>query len=231
MAASRARPAADVYALDASPQFKQCIFEANVALDGGGAALTRSNAIFETCTFRNNSAARYGGGVYMVGGSRPVFTRSDFVNNASGTAGAALGNGVGGAVHSSDSSPVFRGSRILANTSKFAGGGIYHAGAFGSPYGTARLVLEDADVADNVSIPQGPPAEGGGVHIEDNAVASLIRVRVLRNQAGTGGGLNAYRARYDIFDSVIDSNVGTSGIGGASPPRRQMSGRFDHRAS
>ena len=35
---------------------------------------------------------------------------------------------------------------------------------------------------------------------------TLTRARILRNVAGTGGGLNSYRARYDVVDSVIDSN-------------------------
>jgi hypothetical protein len=207
-------PGGGAYLLDASPRFTNCVFESNVALDGGGAALIRSNAVFEGCAFRSNSAARYGGGVYLVGGSRPVFTRCDVVSNASGTAGPSLGNGVGGGLHSSDSSPVIRGSRIAGNSSRFAAGGIYHIGVFDSPYGVARLLIEDSEIADNVSTPIANPSEGGGIHIEDNAIASLIRARVLRNQAGTGGGLNAYRARYDIFDSVVDSNVATSGIGG-----------------
>ena len=60
------------------------------------------------------------------------------------------------------------------------------------------------------------------MHVEDNATATLTRTRVLRNRAGTGAGLNAYRARYDIVDSVIEANVAvptatapaTTGFGG-----------------
>ncbi len=52
------------------------------------------------------------------------------------------------------------------------------------------------------------------MHVEDNATATLMRVRVLRNRAGTGGGLNAYRGRYDVFQSIVDGNQSTSGFGG-----------------
>ena len=79
------------------------------------------------------------------------------------------------------------------------------------------LVVEDTEIADNVSSPfpgEPNPSEGGGVHVEDNATGTFTRVRVLRNQAGTGGGLNAYRGRYDIVDSVIDANRATTGFGG-----------------
>jgi hypothetical protein len=202
----------------ASPSFVDCIFEGNTAIDGGGGALITSNATFTGTTIRNNRAARFGGGVLIVSGSRPVFTRCDIVNNASGTGGPGVGNiGAGGGVNSNDSSPTFRGSRIDANTSTFAAGGIFHLGVFGSPNGRAMLLVEDSEVADNISSPFSPtdnPSEGGGIHLEDNATANLIRVRALRNLANTGGGLNAYRAEYDIFDSVIDSNQATNGFGG-----------------
>ena len=88
--------------------------------------------------------------------------------------------------------------------------------------GVSVMVLSDTEVADNTSTPFSPawnPAEGGGIHIESNAVAQLTRVQVLRNRANTGGGLNAYRARYEIVDSIIEGNHATGrsdgGIGEA----------------
>ena len=202
---------------ESSPSFADCIFEMNTAVDGAGGALITSNATFTGCTIRNNSAKHFGGGVLIVSGSRPVFTRCDIVSNASGTGGPGVGNnGAGGGVFSNDASPTIRGSRILFNTSKFAAGGIFHMGVFNSPYGAARLVVEDSEVTDNISnqYPGENPSEGGGIHIEDNANASLIRARIMRNYANTGGGLNTYRARYDIIDSVIDSNHANNGFGG-----------------
>ena len=203
---------------ESSPAFENCVFESNAAYNGGGGALIASNATFSGCIIRNNAAAHFGGGVFIVLGSRPVFTACDIVSNASGTGGAGVGNdGAGGGVFSNDASPTFRGSRVNANTSKFAAGGIFHMGIFGSAYGRSMLVIEDTEIADNVSsqFPGEPnPAEGGGVHVEDNATGTLTRVRVLRNLAGTGGGLNAYRGRYDVVDSVIDANRATTGFGG-----------------
>jgi hypothetical protein len=207
---------------ESSPSFFDCIFEANTASYGGGGTLITSNATFTNCIIRNNVAARSGGGVYMVNGSHPVFTQCDITGNRSGTGGPGVGNsGVGGGIDARNSSPTFQGSHINGNTSTFAAGGLYHGGDFGSPYGTATLVLQDSDLNDNVTAPYSPadsPAEGGAIHIEDNAVAALTRVHILRNRANTGGGLSAYRARYDIVDSVIDSNqaIGRSdgGMGG-----------------
>ena len=156
--------------------------------------------------------------MFVILGSRPVFTACDITGNVSGAGGAGVGNnGAGGGVFSNDASPTFRGSRVNGNTSRFAAGGIFHMGVFGSSYGRSMLVVEDSEIADNVSSPfpgEPNPSEGGGVHVEDNATATFTRVRVLRNQAGTGGGLNAYRGRYDLVDSVIDANRATAGFGG-----------------
>jgi parallel beta helix pectate lyase-like protein/VCBS repeat protein len=203
----------------ASPTFVDSIFESNTATSngGGGGALITSNATFIGCIIRNNSARNSGGGVLILENSRPVFDNSQITGNVSGTNAA---DGVGGGVDSRNSSPTFRGSRISGNASKFAGGGIYHGGQFGSPYGVSSLVLEDSEVADNVAIPFSAahnPAEGGGIHIEDNATASLTRTRILRNVAHTGGGLNAFRARYDIVDSIVDANEARPRTDGGIP--------------
>ena len=203
---------------ESSPSLVDSIFESNSAYRGGGGALFASNATFTRCIIRNNSASHFGGGVYLIQGSRPVFTNTDILGNVSGTGGPGVGNnGAGGGIFSHDSSPTFRGSRINANSSKFAAGGLFHQGVSGSQYGRSLLVVEDSELADNVSsqFPLEPnPTEGGGMHVEDNATATLTRVRVLRNRAGTGGGLNAYRGRYDVVDSIVDGNQSTNGFGG-----------------
>jgi len=207
---------------ESSPSFVNCTFDSNVAQYGGGGALVTSNATFTNSIIRNNRATRSGGGVYMIKGSRPVFTQTDIVSNRSGTGPSGVGNvGVGGGIDARNSSPTFQSSRINSNVSTFAAGGIYHGGEFGSAYGTATLAILDSEVNDNVTAsfsPSDPPAEGGAVHIEDNAVANLTRARILRNRANTGGGLNAYRAHYEIVDSIIDSNQATGrsdgGFGG-----------------
>ena len=206
----------------ASPIVIDVVFELSTASAGAGGHLYDSNATFTRSTIRNNTSTSRAGGVLIDQGSRPVFTQVDILGNASGTGGPGEGNAaVGGGVQSYDSSPTFRHCRINGNSSKFAAGGVYHIGLFDSPRGTATLVLEDTEIADNVTTSFSPadnPSEGGGVNIEDNAVATLTRVRVLRNRANTAGGLNAYRARYDIVDSVIEGNQATGradgGIGG-----------------
>ncbi len=202
--------------LNSSPSLIDCIFELSTAYNGGGGAVigALSSPTFTGCTIRNNSATHWAGGVFIYYGSHPLFTNCSITGNVSGTTSS---DGVGGGVGVFDASPTFRGAHINSNSGKFAGGGIFLQGYYSDlvpdTHGRASLVLEDTEVADNVS---SLPSEGGGIHAEDNATVTLTRTRILRNTGGTGGGLNAYRARYDILDSVIDGNkaTATGGFGG-----------------
>jgi hypothetical protein len=154
---------------NASPSFFNCIVETSSAYDGGGGALIQSNATFANSTIRNNSAQHFGGGVFIISNSRPVFSWSSILSNVSGTSADpnVANRGAGGGVFSNDSSPTFRASHINGNRSKFASGGIHHQGIFGSGNGRAMLLVEDTEVADNVTTQFGPsdnPGEGGGIH-------------------------------------------------------------------
>ncbi len=205
---------------DSSPALVNVVFENNTGYDAGGGVMSRSNPLFRDCFIRNNTAARFGGGVVISTGSRPIFTNCQIRDNISGTGGAGAGNiGSGGGVHVNDASPTFRGCLITGNQSKFAAGGILHMGIFGSAYGPAILVLEDTEVSSNISSRYSAadnPAEGGGVHVEDNAVGYLIRSRIANNTANTSGGLSSYRARYEITSSTIEGNHAqdSQGVGG-----------------
>jgi parallel beta-helix repeat protein len=205
---------------DASPALVNVIFESNTAFDSGGGVIIRSNALFSDCIIRNNTAQRFGGGMVITTGSRPTFSNCQIRDNIAGAGPAGVANiGSGGGVHVNDASPTFHGCLITGNQSKFAAGGIFHIGAFGSPNGPAVLVLEDTEVSNNVSSrfsAADNPAEGGGIHVEDNAIGYLIRTKVLNNTANTSGGLSAYRARFEVQSSIIEGNHAQDpqGIGG-----------------
>jgi hypothetical protein len=203
----------------ASPTFANCFIQGNSAPQGGGALLTgASHANFDSCVIQSNAAGADGGGAVIVAGSRPTFMNTLIQGNVSG---ASTPTGSGGGVHSNDASPTFVASRIVGNTSKFAGGGIVHIGIFGSPNGQAVLTLTDSEVSGNESqrAPGQNPAEGGGIHIEANALARLTRAKIRNNKANTGGGLNAYLGRYEVTSSIIEGNqapdpLNVGGFGG-----------------
>ena len=198
--------------VNSSPTFFNCVFFGNVATpSGGGGVLSNAHAVFDTTVFQSNAATSFGGGVVIVSGSRPTFINSQFVGNVSGTSDPV---GSGGAVHVNDASPTFRNTTFNANQSKFAGGAIEVIGVYGNA--AATVVLEDCVISNNVSVAAAGqnPSEGGGVSIEDNTVAYLTRTRVVNNTAGTGGGINAYRARFDVAHSIIEGNTASSAVTG-----------------
>jgi hypothetical protein len=208
---------------EASPTLVDVVFENNRSIDGAGGIIFKSNPTFSHCEIRNNTADRFGGGLLIITGSRPTFSDCRIRDNVSGAGGAGMGNiGMGGGVHINDASPIFRGCLISGNRSKFAAGGILLIGLYDSAYGVATIVLEDTEVSNNTAerfSPAENPAEGGGVHIEDNAIGYLFRATIRNNTANTGGGLNSYRARYEITSSIIDTNhaqdpAAIGGLGG-----------------
>jgi FG-GAP-like repeat len=204
---------------DASPTVVNCTVENNSSGgDGGGGMLGRSNAVFDSCIFQNNSAVQFGGGLFISQGSRPTFANCTIQGNVSGTTSNI---GSGGGVHIQDASPTFISSRIVNNRAAFAAGGILVIGPFGSAFGESTLTVEGSDVSNNTAArfsSSDPPTEGGGIHIENNAVGVIRGSTIRNNTANTGGGLNSYRARYIIESSIIEGNsaLDPAAAGGSS---------------
>ncbi|HMH50494.1 MAG TPA: FG-GAP-like repeat-containing protein [Candidatus Acidoferrum sp.] len=194
--------------LNSSPTFVNCTFENNTTPASGGAGvMTTANPVFDNCVFQNNTARQFGGAFAITVGSRPVFSNSIIQNNTSGT-GSNIGSG--GAAHVNDASPTFQACSIINNHSAFGGGGIVVIGIFGSAFGESTLTIDDSDVSGNTAVrfsPSDLPAEGGGIHVENNTVGVIRRSTIRNNTANTGGGLSGYRARYVIESSIIEGNT------------------------
>jgi hypothetical protein len=216
-----------------------CTFQSNSAgVDGGGLYVESSQITCQNCTFRSNGAAQhagglrgrvsanltvsgglfesnsaggFGGGAMFTEGSLATFTGVTIRNNVSG---GSLLNGVGGGVAFSDSSGVFQSSLITGNQSVFAGGALYAFGTFGSAQ--SGLIVQDSEISSNTtSRKPGAPlsAVGGGIHVEDNVQAQVIRTDVHDNTADGGGGFSVFRGRLAIDSSFVERNhaAGTSG--------------------
>ncbi|HEV7735667.1 MAG TPA: right-handed parallel beta-helix repeat-containing protein [Candidatus Binatia bacterium] len=213
--------------------FRRCVFRGNVAAnDGGGACLLDSGGLFQECVFENNTAGVYGGGVMANDGTTTAFDGCTFVGNRAGTGGGPLGSG--GGVHVNDSSPTFVGCTFQGNSGKTSGGGILVLGHFDVP--ESVVSIENCTIADNVAFrdPSGASADGGGLHVEDNAQVTLRRCVVRGNVANNGGGVHSYRATLELRDSLVEGNearleAGFGGYGGGvagqsvnvAPPTRQ----------
>jgi hypothetical protein len=214
------------FAIDhsSSVTFTNSVFQNNSAPAGGGGTINNSVVLFDTCMFRGNVATSGSGGgaLAIVGGARPTFVNCQFTNNSSGTANEF---GMGGAVVVNDASPTFRQCVFTGNQSVFAGGAIVHIGLWGNnplSHGPAILVVEDSTFSNNVTrrfAAASNPAEGGAIHVEDNAVAYITRTTITNNSAHTGGGINLYRSRMVLTSSIVQGNQaqdsgGAGGIGG-----------------
>jgi hypothetical protein len=214
------------FAIDhsSSVTFVNSVFQNNSAPAGGAGTINGSVVRFDSCAFRSNTATSGSGGgaLAIVGGARPTFVNCQFANNRSGTANAF---GMGGAVVVNDASPTFRQCTFTGNQSVFAGGAIVQIGLWPNnpaSHGTAFLVIEDSTFDGNVTqrfSAGSNPAEGGAIHVEDNAVAYITRTTISNNMAQTAGGIGTYRARVVLISSIVQGNQaqdpgGPGGLGG-----------------
>ena len=206
-----------VFMNESQPVFRDCVFTDNHADGQGGAVfILNSGGLFQRCVFHDNTSNNIGGAILMHAGSSTAFEACQFLDNTSGVTEPL--STYGGAIVVDDSSASFVGCKISGNRSKGAAGGIaVTAPSYDRP--TQVVTFRDTEISDNMADRGGPDllaaAEGGGLHIEDNASAVLERCHVHDNVANRGGGLNVYRARYTITDSLIENNRADTLDGGA----------------
>jgi hypothetical protein len=204
-----------VFMNESQPVFRDCVFTDNHADQGGAVFILKSGGLFQRCVFHDNTSNNIGGAILMHDGSSTAFEACQFLDNTSGVTEPLAT--YGGALVVNDSSATFVGCKISGNHSKYAAGGIaVTAPSYDRP--TQVVTFRDTEISDNVAdrgAPGLPAAEGGGMHIEDNAYAILERCHVHDNVAHRGGGLNVYRARYTITDSLIEDNRADTVDGGA----------------
>jgi hypothetical protein len=184
------------------------------ALDAAGAMMMNATGLFQGCVFRRNRSDHIGGAILMVSDVTVVFEGCEFSDNESGLTDPV--NGYGGAMVVHDSSPTFLGCTFRDNLARYAAGAIAMTSSYDRP--TSLMTLRDCLISGNQAVRGDagqPGAEGGGIHIEDNSHAVMERCVVRQNSAHRGGGLNNFRARWDVTDSIIEDNVVTGGDIGA----------------
>jgi hypothetical protein len=120
------------------------------------------------CTFLNNQATTYGGGVLNTGGAAPTFENCFFRFNTAGLGGGGAANQV--------SSPVFTDADFRNNTSNLDGGALHNADG-------ANVQVEGGLFRENTSI-----SEGGAVYNGADSTLRLFGAILRENTAGTRGG-------------------------------------------
>jgi hypothetical protein len=198
----------------ATVNLAHCIIEGNYGSQGGGVHFQEAVSLIENSTIRDNVAASAGGGVAVLRSSTVTIVDSEIVDNV------AVGGdyqALGGGIRVTNSSAVIRRSIVSGNAAKLAGGGIYAFGSADDPFGMTTVTVDNSLISKNQVIhnPDDPPAAGGGMHIEGESIAYLTESTISDNvSSGRGGGLNTFKARYEIVGTLIEFNQAMSGSGG-----------------
>jgi len=218
--------------IEANPAiFSDCVFQNNNSdanITGGGGAFVFGDAMvqFIRCQFLDNRATNEGGGLKIGEGAKVAVHQSIFSNNRVNLAGHRPSS-AGGGVHVGNAELIATNSRFDGNEAGYVGGGIYSIGLWQDPVTTPRAIVDIANCTfeDNKAEPYpgiNPPTktEGGAIHAENQALTRIDNSRFFLNSAETGGGVNLYRARIEVTNSVFRGNRATAvgagtGFGGA----------------
>jgi parallel beta-helix repeat protein len=171
------------------------------------------------CTFANNSAKRYGGGMYNKNNSNPTLTNCTLVGNWARYTGAGIfnqdnssptlenctftGNSAndGGGMCSENSSATLTNCIFNWNSADWRGGGMFN-------YSNSSTTLTCCTFIGNLA------GDGGGVYVDESS-SMLTNCTFSGNSASSwGGGMLVYHSSPTITNCVFSGNL-ASGSGGA----------------
>jgi hypothetical protein len=186
------------------PVFRDCVFEGNVAPQGGGLFIDGSGPFIERCTFQNNRAIRsmsipnsgFAAGIYNLAGADVSITDCLFTGNETEL--------YAGALYNESSSPLIRDSRFIANQLDLQQ--ITLAGAIlnfmdSSPW------IENCNFEDNTAF------YGAAVLNDTNCHPTIFNCRFSGNYASNGPGalFNANGSSPWVINSMFLRNTGQNG--------------------
>lgn len=195
-----------LYLGNSSPVIKNCIITGNKSFiatsshNGYGAAVyleDNSQPAFINCTFSNNKAIDYGGGIYSLN-SAPSFTNCRFLNNDAGAGGGgAFNNG---------SSALYVNCIFQGNTSESGSTG--RGGGIGFTNGGESKMESCLITANKASAITG----GAGVYCNESGLSVInctITGNIAENQTGGGGILYSALISHApiISNSIIWNNI------------------------
>jgi hypothetical protein len=210
----------------AQATFINCTFKndsANSTGVGGGTLVTLDSTVyFFDSSWLNNSAVNFGGGLAIEDNSKVYIHNSQFIGNRTNLPNHSP-TAAGGGIHVGNSTLRVSNTRFEDNQAGYVGGGLYAIGTWADPLTTPRadVIVANSTFINNQavrdpSIKQTFPTEGGAVHAENQTLLRIFNSRFITNQAAIGGGVNAYRARVEIYQSVFQGNRANGTVFGAS---------------
>ncbi len=188
--------------------------------DGGGIFIAGTSTELRNMKFFDNSATRYGGGIYVLGLSDFNFnlSNSEVINCFSGESGGGIhlrGNNINADL---THVRIYRcRSAGLTALAQAKGAGIFIARQNSS--NPAKFTLSHMEIAENEFV--GGPGSGGGIGIEDASV-SIFNSVIRDNFAWQGGGVYNYR-NGDVYLQNVEltgnhtfETVSSSPLGGGA---------------
>jgi parallel beta-helix repeat protein/predicted outer membrane repeat protein len=158
---------------NSSPTIKNCIFQDNIAKNGGAIHCGgMSNPLIIDCAIYNNSSSVNGGAIHVNGDSYPEIESCNIYDN--GSDGGLVVTEAGGAIMIYQSSISIKDSSIYNNSAINTGGGM-------SSRESNSTTLESCTFASNEA------SEGGGMYGYTSS-PTLTNCTFTDNTAGYGGG-------------------------------------------
>jgi hypothetical protein len=164
--ALRATPAGAVNIVNSGPTISNCVFSDNTGVYAGAVSIYNGNAEINRCSFTTNKSSSSGGAISTEGGKLTV-TGCAFVRNSAGAGGGIFGSG---------SSLVMTNCAFTGNASPGDGGGISLT--------NSAVWMFDSSFAINT-------ARRGGAMALSSCVTSVVRARIIQNEATHMSGVNS----------------------------------------
>lgn len=156
-----------------------------------------------------------GGGLYFINFSKAVISNSSILN-------CTVGDGAGGGIYCGDSNPVIMNNRIMNNTARTRGGGIYCNGSSiisnniisnnAVVGGGGGIGVDGASVISNNIITYNTANSGGGI-FSTNSPTILNNIISNNTSENRGGGVSFEGGNEVITNSIISNNKASSGAG------------------
>ncbi len=187
------------YVEGASPTFADCTFSGNTAYHGGAIYVASGTVTLTDGEVTSNTAAAYGGAVYVGEGAGLAIVGTTFTSNESSTVETY---GHGGALH------LAKEATLTAEGATFTGNG---SADYATTYlygGAMYLGTASVTTLTDVTIEESVAYYGGGVFADAYAEVDLVRATVDSNTAYYGSGIwISSGKRLGVTDSAITGNT------------------------